>query len=435
MRIIRFIVPALLVVAAMVSCGKDKKTPVKLENVRLSENQLQMTVGETKTLSYTLEPQNAGFENVQWSSSDDNVVTVSQQGVLEAIAEGNAVVSIDVDGLRSECAVSVAAGAVAVESVVIRPEALTLKVGESAQLEAEVLPKEAQAKLEWSSDDKTIAEVADGKVIAKAAGQTKIRVAASGKTAECTVTVEEKQTLPPAIGDFYYSDGTYSAKLDRSKTAIGLVFWVGDPTESDPALAKDHPECRNGLVVSLNSGGDAAWQLNEGAYGKTVSEWIRQNAPDYLVIESATDGSGEDYLNRKLGYNNTKAMELFNADKANEEWLLDAIVKTQEHRTNVPAPSGSSDWYLPSAKELSLMCSGEFAGNIWDISQKMVEIKELLNEKFKEIQSADLLDYGAYWSSTEQDAENAYFVTFVNGYVNTVFKHYAQYKVRFVLAF
>ena len=35
------------------------------------------------------------------------------------------------------------------------------------------------------------------------------------------------------IGDYYYSDGTWSTTLDSSKTPIGVVFYVGDPSVSD----------------------------------------------------------------------------------------------------------------------------------------------------------------------------------------------------------
>lgn len=37
----------------------------------------------------------------------------------------------------------------------------------------------------------------------------------------------EPPYVAPKIGDFYYSDGSWSSTLDESKTPIGLVFCVG----------------------------------------------------------------------------------------------------------------------------------------------------------------------------------------------------------------
>ncbi len=40
----------------------------------------------------------------------------------------------------------------------------------------------------------------------------------------------EEVVLPPKIGDFYYSDGTWSADLKTEVNPIGVVFYVGEAT-------------------------------------------------------------------------------------------------------------------------------------------------------------------------------------------------------------
>ena len=79
------------------------------------------------------------------------------------------------------------------------------------------------------------------------------------------------ETQPPAtegpkIGDFYYSDGTWSTTLDKSKTPIAVVFYAGDPSADDEGLRAEHPECTHGLAIALNET-ISSWQENYETYG------------------------------------------------------------------------------------------------------------------------------------------------------------------------
>ena len=82
---------------------------------------------------------------------------------------------------------------VPVESVTLEPTDLALSIGNSAQLEFEVLPQNASMKsVLWESDSPAIATVDDsGRVSAVAKGTTNITVKTEdgGKTAYCIVTV------------------------------------------------------------------------------------------------------------------------------------------------------------------------------------------------------------------------------------------------------
>ena len=72
------------------------------------------------------------------------------------------------------------------------------------------------------------------------------------KTATCMVTVK----APVAaihIGDYFYSDGTWSTDKKSGKTVVGIVFAQANAAASDPILLRDYPTCSNGLVVALAS--------------------------------------------------------------------------------------------------------------------------------------------------------------------------------------
>lgn len=331
---------------------------------------------------------------------------------------------------------------VAVESITLDRSDITLVVGETASITVHVSPDDAEYdQVIWnSSDPKTASVDNDGTVTALADGTASITAEAGGKTATCTVTVTDV-TAPAQIGDYYYSDGTWSTEPDKSKTIIGIVFWTGNPTADDAVLAKDHPECTHGLVVSLDQQ-VSAWQTNYEAYGKTVSEWIQDNAPGFSL--PITAGGIDDPIQKIVGYNNTKAIEAFNASFDNSQWPVDAVSASVTYRTAVKAPSETSDWYLPSPKELSLLCCGELTGNIVITQPVMTNVK-LINAQIEKIKGAPI-SKNSFWSSSEAynpqqplsryAAWNYYFNDDMKIPLSYSFKDWNEYaRVRFVLAF
>ena len=78
----------------------------------------------------------------------------------------------------------------AVESITLSQTEMSLKLGETGQLSATVLPDSATHKeVTWSSSDKDVVSVSDGKLTALKAGTATITAEADGKKADCKVTV------------------------------------------------------------------------------------------------------------------------------------------------------------------------------------------------------------------------------------------------------
>lgn len=87
--------------------GVQQVHPVR--NLSLSETSLTMTVGDSKTLTATVEPDTATNKDVTWSSSDDSVATVAD-GAVTAVAAGSATitaVSDDDPDIKATCEVTV----------------------------------------------------------------------------------------------------------------------------------------------------------------------------------------------------------------------------------------------------------------------------------------------------------------------------------------
>lgn len=239
----------------------------------------------------------------------------------------------------------------------------------------------------------------------------------------------------PAVGYYYYADGTWSSVYtDGEPACIGIVFWVGDATVKDATLRSDHPGCTHGLVVALKDAieGKNVWQELESS----VQGWLNDGNPSrvYLSVASGFDSGAP--LHNIQGYNNTKAIEEFNtALAANSGNLVQAVAKAAEYRNATPTPDNSSDWYLPSVKELSLLC-GE---DVEDVSYPFgTTNRDLINGKLSSISSdATQILSAYYWSSTESSYNNssiAFYVDFGNGSVTGNSKR-APLSVRCVLAF
>lgn len=62
--------------------------------VQLDKETLDLHVGDTATLTATVEPYNAANKKVTWSSSDETVATVDENGNVTAVAAGTAVITV-----------------------------------------------------------------------------------------------------------------------------------------------------------------------------------------------------------------------------------------------------------------------------------------------------------------------------------------------------
>lgn len=80
-------------------------TPVT--SVALDQTALSLAPGETATLAATVEPENATDKTVTWTSSDENVATVDENGVVTAVAAGEAVITAAAGEKSAACTVTV----------------------------------------------------------------------------------------------------------------------------------------------------------------------------------------------------------------------------------------------------------------------------------------------------------------------------------------
>lgn len=178
-----------------------------VSNLTLSETNCQLLLSEKDaelgqtSLSCTVEPENAFVKDVSWSSSDETIATVDENGFVQALQPGQ--VKITATSMDTYAAPKTAVCNItvlrAVASIGLEKTDSTLNIGASDILKATVHPEDATQKtLRWESSDPEVASVAaNGTVTARALGKATISCYAtdgSETCAQCEVTVIQMAT-------------------------------------------------------------------------------------------------------------------------------------------------------------------------------------------------------------------------------------------------
>lgn len=85
--------------------------PVSVTGVSLEKNSTSIEVGGSEVLTATISPNNATNQSVSWTSSNNNIATVSSSGRVTGVAEGSATITVTTSdgGYTASCAVTVTA--------------------------------------------------------------------------------------------------------------------------------------------------------------------------------------------------------------------------------------------------------------------------------------------------------------------------------------
>jgi len=247
-----------------------------------------MKVGETKTLTVTLEPANT-TDKVEWECLMPENATVDQNGKVTALAEGHASITAKAGNVQATCRILITAAG-GEESFVIEPAPVTLAIDEEAVLTAVMKPSGTKVKVEWKCDKPEVVALgaindSQAKVQGLAAGKATVTAYADGKTATCEVTVEggtatvavtsitlnktqlemtvgQKETL---VATIYPENATYKALnwsvMDNrivSVSANGELTAVSIGTTTVTVISVMYPSVMASCQVTVKAGGGSS---------------------------------------------------------------------------------------------------------------------------------------------------------------------------------
>ncbi|MDE5871320.1 MAG: Ig-like domain-containing protein, partial [Muribaculaceae bacterium] len=184
-----------------------EKRFIDVRGIYLSQDNIDMTEGDSVTITATIDPADATDQTIIWSSSDENIAVVDPDGTgatVTALAPGYVeIYATAYNGIAATCYVNVEARYIDVTDIFLDPTELSLTEGETAMLTATVQPADATDKtVTWTSSDESVASVdADGTVTAISIGEATITATCGNVYATCIVTVNpilaESLTISP----------------------------------------------------------------------------------------------------------------------------------------------------------------------------------------------------------------------------------------------
>ena len=245
------------------------------EKYKLSNRGLELMLGDSRRLQVKDENGNDA-ENVVWSSTDETVVTITQNGTVKSVGEGIALLVAKIDGFVDVCMVRVSKHV----TIVLDTEALTIALGEQRQLNATVTPSDGVVT--YTSENPNIATVSEtGLVTGTGIGTTVIHVASGNAAEDCQVTVTERQDDNDSDDD---NDDDGDGENDNDDN--------GDSEETGDVLPDDIP---------------TDGEIPKGLWIATIAdtEYIGENiTPDAHVYDSTVRlRAGKDYT---IHYKNNK---------------------------------------------------------------------------------------------------------------------------------
>ena len=180
------------------------KKVIAVTSVVLGNTELTLVEGEEEKLAAAVTPENATDKSVVWESSNESAATVSQEGLVTAVGEGKATITVKTNdgGFSASCEVTVKKKVIAVTGVKLSAASMTLREGDKGTLTATVEPANATNKnVEWWTSDLDVVSVtstlggSNGYVEARGAGKATVTVKTEDGefSASCEITVEKKE--------------------------------------------------------------------------------------------------------------------------------------------------------------------------------------------------------------------------------------------------
>lgn len=187
-RIIIFLV---LISAGFQSCNKEDVLKAVMNKVKLDKHEASLITDTNLQLTPSIDELETKSTDFTWISSDKTIAEVSESGLVKALKQGEAIITVKAKNQTTDTCKITVTGKLA-KNVKLNKEKLNLKISTNSLLIASQEGEEFQSTdYIWESADETIAEVTKtGLVKALKEGNTVITVKAPNQTsAKCEVTV------------------------------------------------------------------------------------------------------------------------------------------------------------------------------------------------------------------------------------------------------
>ena len=170
--------------------------PIMVEAISLNLTNLVLEENEKEQLKATITPQNATNKELMWESSNPSIVKVDQNGLITALAIGEAQITASTKKDNHQAICTVKVNPISVKNIELNSTRKSVLIDESFQLYSTIYPQNAaNQKVYWKSSNEEVATVDEqGNVKTHKKGYTIITVSSmenNNISAECYITVKD----------------------------------------------------------------------------------------------------------------------------------------------------------------------------------------------------------------------------------------------------
>ena len=238
---------------------------VAVKDVSLDITEKNLYVGDTFNLNVTISPKNATNKNIKWESSDQNIATVNQSGLVTALAPGKVeITATSINKKVSKATVNI----IQKENVVPTPtpkpsqadnissitidqgQSKALKIGATKQLTVSFNPANSYSSITWESSNPSIASVdSNGKVTANKLGYAIIKATSRNNVSTGFIVIVKSQVVPELV----YTASGNSTSIGGT-IQIGAENNTGSPISFSSSNTKVANVDNNGTITTYRSG-------------------------------------------------------------------------------------------------------------------------------------------------------------------------------------
>ena len=230
---------------------------VPVQSVSFDSTDITIALGKELTLTAKITPSNATVQDITWTSSNEEVVTVDENGKITTLTTGQTIIRATVEDKYAEVLVNVYREVEALYADQVRYELL---VGETANITYKIVPEDATYRsVTFESSNEEVATVSStGVITAVSCGEADITIMSSNVKVTAKVIVSVLNEKIP-ITSMEFEQEVYNVYTGYYKQ-LNLIF---GPEEAN-----------SGKIITYASSDESVAKVDQYGYLKTYNEGV-----------------------------------------------------------------------------------------------------------------------------------------------------------------
>src|SRR5690554_249918 len=225
--------------------------PINASSLEIEPKSATLLIGNSLQLEGTVLPDNTTDKTLVWKSEDNNVATVTENGLVEAVGLGKTRITATSGSATGYCEITVEP--ILAEKVILSRQSINMLIGSTETLTATIEPEKTTHKeIVWSSENKEIATVDKGVVSGIDVGKTIITATCGDVSASCEVTVK-----PIEVTGVSLSNESITLEM-TDKTQLTATIMPTNATNQNVHWSSDNPNIaevdKSGQVTGISEG-------------------------------------------------------------------------------------------------------------------------------------------------------------------------------------